>query len=303
MTSPTNRRRGFTLVELLVVITILAVLAALLLPAIANARQRADRAACASNLRQQILAVNAYAADNDGYLPMPGVGSCTAAQVALYLSGTNVNLGVLHKLGYFGQGGEALFCPSRRITTGSGVGGGISYLVSPKTAAAYLRTNTLVNGTIYTTYGSLSRLEVIGCEPTYESLPFPYTGYWGNTIPRLAGKLARNFPSSANAGDSNWGYKPVVMPMTVCYQNFYPSWIGNALGFGMHNGDGSNALFVDGVVRYVPHPFRTHSVVIGGTTYYERRWWTVINNWVYPNYSVSRCSLSSPACKNILESY
>lgn len=309
MTSPTNSGkvalRAFTLVELLVVVCIVAVLMALFLPALSKAKHRADRIACASNLRQQSVAVNAYATDNDGFLPTPGVGSCTLSAMALYLSGTNVNLGVLHAQGYVGKGGEVLFCPSRRYVTGSGVGGGMPNLVSPKIAAAYLTTNTPITGfpTIYTTYASLSRLEVIGCTPTNANLQFPYAGYWGNTIPRLAGKLSRNFPSTANAGDSNWGYKPAMMPMVVCYQNFDPSVIGTWYGYGMHNGDGTSALFVDGVVRYVPHPFRTHSMVVGSTTYTDRRWWEIITNYIYPSYPLTRCSRSTPSCKNIMESY
>jgi prepilin-type N-terminal cleavage/methylation domain-containing protein len=63
------RRSGFTLIELLVVISIIAVLAALLLPAIGMVRDSAKRTRCESNLRQLALAMQGYAADNDGLLP------------------------------------------------------------------------------------------------------------------------------------------------------------------------------------------------------------------------------------------
>ena len=64
-------RQAFTLVELLVVITIIAVLAALLLPALTAARERACRASCLSNQRQIYMGTISFAADHDGILP-PG---------------------------------------------------------------------------------------------------------------------------------------------------------------------------------------------------------------------------------------
>ncbi len=64
-----RKKKGFTLVELLAVIVIIAFMVAVLLPALRTARQKADAMACASNLRQIGTAIASYCADNDGYYP------------------------------------------------------------------------------------------------------------------------------------------------------------------------------------------------------------------------------------------
>src|SRR5436309_657919 len=67
-------RSGFTLVELLVVIGIIAVLVALLMPAITRARKQAYRVVCMSNIRHVGLALLAYAEANRGAFPAPALG-------------------------------------------------------------------------------------------------------------------------------------------------------------------------------------------------------------------------------------
>ena len=64
-----SRRPGFTLIELLVVIAIIAILAALLLPALAKAKQKAQKVYCQNSERQLVLAMLMYADDSNGYVP------------------------------------------------------------------------------------------------------------------------------------------------------------------------------------------------------------------------------------------
>lgn len=67
-----SRKRAFTLIELLTVIAIIGILAALLLPVVSRVRESAKGARCVSNLRQAGVAIHAYAEENKGFLPATG---------------------------------------------------------------------------------------------------------------------------------------------------------------------------------------------------------------------------------------
>ena len=73
-------RKAFTLIELLVVIAIIAILMAVLMPALNRAREGGKRAACLSNLKQLALAWNMYADENDDRLVNGATGFSNANQ-------------------------------------------------------------------------------------------------------------------------------------------------------------------------------------------------------------------------------
>ncbi|HRU06100.1 MAG TPA: type II secretion system protein [Candidatus Brocadiia bacterium] len=70
------RKQAFTLIELLVVVAIIAILAAMLLPALSAAREKARRASCVTNLSQIGRSMEAYLGDYGGHYPSwAGMGS------------------------------------------------------------------------------------------------------------------------------------------------------------------------------------------------------------------------------------
>jgi prepilin-type N-terminal cleavage/methylation domain-containing protein/prepilin-type processing-associated H-X9-DG protein len=75
-----KERRGFTLVELLVVVAIIAILAALLFPVLAQARAAARKSSCTSNLKQLAMAFTQYFQDYDETFPANGVSHVMGVQ-------------------------------------------------------------------------------------------------------------------------------------------------------------------------------------------------------------------------------
>lgn len=122
---------GFTLLELLLVLAIIAVLASLLLPALSTAGDKGRQLTCENNLKQLVISVQMYAADNDGKLPqnypeadsnriwMPG--NMRVAEQA-----TNQLLIKQSKLFPYANHVALYHCPSDRSTV-SGIGRVRSY--------------------------------------------------------------------------------------------------------------------------------------------------------------------------------
>ncbi|MCK6457018.1 MAG: type II secretion system GspH family protein [Phycisphaerae bacterium] len=90
MKSQINRRRGFTLIEILVVISIITILLGILLPSLSAARVRATQTACANSLRQTGLAIRSYLDSSNDVFPyasfMPSVDPFPLTDQAIYIA-------------------------------------------------------------------------------------------------------------------------------------------------------------------------------------------------------------------------
>jgi prepilin-type N-terminal cleavage/methylation domain-containing protein/prepilin-type processing-associated H-X9-DG protein len=99
------KRRAFTLIELLVVIAIIAILMAILLPALRKVKEQARQRSCAMRLRQHVLAFNMYADDNDSKLPLPSTAGNWLQDVAV---------NTVHFMLDTGMTREIFYCPSNQ---------------------------------------------------------------------------------------------------------------------------------------------------------------------------------------------
>ncbi len=105
-----KRRRAFTLIELLVVIAIIAILAAMLLPALASAKQRAWSIACNSNLHQLGLGLRMYADDNAEWFPVSGGSIAWNA-----IDGSTHKPGWMQQVFAYVGNTNAFHCPANKL--------------------------------------------------------------------------------------------------------------------------------------------------------------------------------------------
>jgi prepilin-type N-terminal cleavage/methylation domain-containing protein/prepilin-type processing-associated H-X9-DG protein len=106
-------RRGFTLIEILVVIAIIALLAAILFPVFARARENARRASCQSNLKQIGLAFHQYVQDYDDRYPT-NLGANDSSNTT-----TNLPYGWADELDPYLKNTQVLQCPSEKYPANS----------------------------------------------------------------------------------------------------------------------------------------------------------------------------------------
>jgi prepilin-type N-terminal cleavage/methylation domain-containing protein/prepilin-type processing-associated H-X9-DG protein len=97
------KRRAFTLIELLVVIAIIAILMAILLPALRRVKEQAKQKSCAMRIRQHLYALTMYADENSSKLPLPTTAGSWLQDVAINTVHFMLNTGMTR---------EIFYCPS-----------------------------------------------------------------------------------------------------------------------------------------------------------------------------------------------
>jgi prepilin-type N-terminal cleavage/methylation domain-containing protein/prepilin-type processing-associated H-X9-DG protein len=238
------QRAGFTLIELLVVIAIIAILAAMLLPALAKAKEKAKATQCLNNMKQLQLCYQMYVGDSNDVLPLNAStsGTATATNSGSWIGGdaqtdtttANIQQGLLYA---YNQSVAIYACPSnQKMITVTSLGGGLK----PGTKVPQTRTCSIdfaLNG-------------VVGNPPSPPGTPLNDSGYSFTPITRYGGigtagisvsqKIVFVDENESSVGDGCFGINP--------RNSGQVSWWN--LPGSRHN-KGSVFSFADGHVEYL----------------------------------------------------
>jgi len=210
-------QQGFTLIELLVTIAIIGILAAILFPVFARAREKARQVSCASNLKQIGIAYMQYVQDYDETLPRYDAGPAKP-------TGSN---SLLKSLQPYIKNTQVYLCPSESAATA--IDGGVHY--SDYNYNLFLgyksSTSTLAAAKPYM-ITSLAGL-------TQPSLTVAFGEYWPNTGQSwFTGVMTSTGAAGVNCASSACSQGMATYPR-------YPT---------MRHSQGQNMLFADGHVKF-----------------------------------------------------
>ena len=218
-----NQQKGFTLIELLVTIAIISILAAILFPVFARARENARRASCMSNLKQIGLASQMYTQDYDEHLvsyayPAPDLSTIYGWQVALmpYVKST-----------------QLWVCPSAyKISTYNSTG------CDPRTVS----TTNLGAGSYGYNYYYLGNYAKVGTEYLLQPVSLAAINSVSETV--MLTEVSGLSGLGATYPPSYWGIASGNSCATGSSTNFI-------VQQGTWHGEGSNILFADGHAKWM----------------------------------------------------
>lgn len=240
-----SKKPGFTLVELLVVIGIIAVLIAILLPTLGKAREQARRMQCLSNLRQVHIAYVLYAQMSRDQIPL-GYGTNKQYNYLIFdrFAGKYILHGLLYQAGFLKSGPQVFWCPAQfhpdysfntpsnpwpPTSGGTGLNTRTSYGVRPMTGQDW------VSGNPPSPMARLTRIKSLAIFSDIASLPYHVNdghktgvnvlyGHGGASfVQRKAFEADMNkMANPANLNDSSWGFNPAYNDFMLKETNGIP---------------------------------------------------------------------------------